>query len=189
MIVLGIDPGSRRAGIAVIEQKSPGGPMTMLMAETLRLESIDQHTARLLLIHDSVEEAIRLHKPNLMTIETPVYGLDPLAMLKLGRAQASAILAATRHDLEVREIYPKAVKKAITGNGNASKEQVAGMVQTYLPGQEIPTSTDATDAIAIALCGIFHGDSMAQGAASQSTRTKGNWSQFVKDNPSRVRPA
>lgn len=114
MIVLGIDPGSRRAGIAVIEQKSPGGPMTMLMAETLRLESIDQHTARLLLIHDSVEEAIRLHKPNLMTIETPVYGLDPLAMLKLGRAQASAILAATRHDLEVREIYPKAVKKAIT---------------------------------------------------------------------------
>jgi crossover junction endodeoxyribonuclease RuvC len=189
MIVLGIDPGSRRAGIAVIEQTSPSSPLTMLMAETLRLESLDHHTARLLLIHDSVEEAIRLHKPNLMTIETPVYGLDPLAMLKLGRAQASAILAASRHDLEVREMYPKAVKKAITGNGNASKEQVAGMVQTYLPGQELPTSKDATDAMAIALCGIFQGESMVQGAASQSTRTKGNWSEFVKDNPSRVRPS
>lgn len=195
MRVLGIDPGSRITGLAVIEKTDAG--LTILACEALRLSSHEEHADRLTEIYKAVQTIIHSHRPALAAIETPVYGSDPSAMLKLGRAQASAILAARNMSTDVHEFYPKAVKKAITGNGNATKEQVAYMLGTFLPGQPLPESKDLTDALAVAICAWMHLDrpTLGQGAAPEnhpSRRSRGGarsntWEAFVKDNPDRLR--
>lgn len=199
MRVLGIDPGSRVTGIAVIEKTDAG--LRILSCEALRLATHEEHADRLTEIYRAVQAAVKEHSPVFAAIETPVYGSDPSAMLKLGRAQAAAILAVRNLSIDIHEFYPKAVKKAVTGNGNATKEQVAYMLRTFLPGQPLPESKDLTDALAVALCAWMHhdrpalGQGGAQGEGSSprpSLRSKGGarantWEAFVKDNPDRLR--
>lgn len=199
MRVLGIDPGSRVTGLAVIEKTAAG--LRILSCEALRLSNHEEHADRLTEIYRGVQAAITEHRPLFAAIETPVYGSDPTAMLKLGRAQAAAILASRNLSIAIHEFYPKAVKKAITGNGNATKDQVAYMLGTFLPGQELPESNDLTDALAVALCAWMHHDRpvLARGGerdagkgAGSLLKTKGGartntWEAFVKDNPDRLR--
>ena len=116
-LILGIDPGSRVMGYAVLSEDR--GTLTALRCDVIRLAHIENHTDRLNVIFDKVTALIGSINPTSCAIETPIYGVDPQAMLKLGRAQAAAILAMKQQGKEVHEYYPKEVKKAITGNGNA----------------------------------------------------------------------
>ena len=107
-------------------------------------------------------------------------------MLKLGRAQGVAMAAALTRDIPITEYVPMRIKQAITGNGAASKEQVAGMVQRYLkiPQDQMPRELDATDGLAAALCHHFLTSSPLRSASAGATK---NWADFVKQNPSRVK--
>jgi crossover junction endodeoxyribonuclease RuvC len=185
--ILGIDPGSRTTGYAIIEQENTS--YSIVECSVLRMQKMDDHTDRLQFIFDEISALIRTYQPDECAIETPVYGVDPLAMLKLGRAQAAAMLAITNEKLSVAEYYPKAVKKAIAGNGNASKQQVAFMLQKVLNFNTDGLSGDATDALAVAWCHITNrgvpGGS-ASGKKMHQNNSKSSWAKFVEDNPDRV---
>lgn len=186
--ILGIDPGSRSTGVAILVERN--GSYTAELCDVLRMETMENHNDRLQFIFDEVTKLIKKYKPTQCAVETPVYGVDPLAMLKLGRAQAAAILAITNQELHVVEYYPKAVKKAITGNGNASKKQVAFMLERMITLPDEKLSNDATDALAVAWC--HHTKSGPIQASnrkkpSHQNNRKSSWAAFIQDNPDRVK--
>jgi len=186
--ILGIDPGSRSTGVAILAEQN--GSYTTELCDVLRMETMENHNDRLQYIFDEITKLIKKHKPTQCAVETPVYGVDPLAMLKLGRAQAAAILAMTNQSLQVTEYYPKAVKKAITGNGNASKEQVAFMLKRMITLPDEKLSNDATDALAVAWCHhIKSGPISVAGGKKQTHQNnrKSSWAAFIQDNPGRVK--
>lgn len=188
-IILGIDPGSRNTGFSILTREE--GVLVALRCDVIRLAHLDDHADRLQLIYERVSEIVRSFGPDACAVETPVYGVDPLAMLKLGRAQAAAMLAITSNELTVTEYYPKEVKKSITGNGNASKKQVAYMLRqtVRLPDEEL--TDDATDALAVAWCHLMKqsSDTRMQGSPGRKhqNHSVSNWEQFVKENPDRVK--
>jgi crossover junction endodeoxyribonuclease RuvC len=180
MIVLGIDPGSNITGFGVV--RVDGATTTLVDSGVIRAAKVgSDHQLRLKQIYESICELIGLHLPDLCAVEMPIYGKNPQSMLKLGRAQATAMLAALNHQIPVTEYTPKEVKKAVTGNGNASKEQVCYMVETILsmqPGSAV--TFDATDALAVALCHVH------RGTTTQKASYK-NWGAFIRENPDRLR--
>jgi crossover junction endodeoxyribonuclease RuvC len=189
-LILGIDPGSRNTGYALLTEKN--GKLVALRCDVIKMAHMEHHTDRLQFIFDKVSRLVQSFNPTSCAVETPVYGVDPLAMLKLGRAQAAAILAITDNDIAVSEYYPKEVKKSITGNGNASKEQVAFMLRKMVSLPEEKLSKDATDALAVAWCHLMKNSGIG-GSISSSTEkihqnnSKGSWESFVANNPDRVR--
>ncbi|MDR9416515.1 MAG: crossover junction endodeoxyribonuclease RuvC [Gracilimonas sp.] len=186
-IILGIDPGSRNTGYALLTEEN--GKLIALRCDVIRMADIDDHAERLQVIFDKISGIIRSNKPTACAVETPVYGVDPMAMLKLGRAQAAAMLAITNNGLQAVEYFPKVVKKSITGNGNASKEQVAFMLNKMVKLPDEKLSNDATDALAVAWCHLMKGKGIP-GSAQKKTHqnnAKGDWASFVADNPDRVK--
>ncbi|NBW93308.1 MAG: crossover junction endodeoxyribonuclease RuvC [Bacteroidetes bacterium] len=186
MIILGIDPGSNITGFGIVEAGE--GKDRLLESGVIRVGKPDkdtgmapQHALRLKSIHEAVTELIEEFKPDLCAVEMPIYGKNPQSMLKLGRAQAAAMLAALNRQIPVTEYTPKEIKKAVTGNGNASKEQVRFMVETMLQmRQGMSITLDASDALAVALCHIHRG-------ATRSTATYKNWEAFARSNPGRIK--
>lgn len=188
-IVLGLDPGSRTTGFAIVEC-SPTS-RKVLICDVLRLDSMEEHQDRLKELFEQIQQIIQLYKPTAAAVETPVYGKDPLAMLKLGRAQAACMLAVKLAGLDIGEYYPKAVKKVITGNGNASKEQVAKMLEYLTQLSFDSIKRDATDALSVALA---HYISLTQPINAQlpkkkshQNRSVSSWEDFVKKNPDRIK--
>ncbi|REL39162.1 crossover junction endodeoxyribonuclease RuvC [Rhodohalobacter sp. SW132] len=186
--ILGIDPGSRHTGYAVLTIE--GTRYSSDVFGVLRMDKMESQTDRLQYIFEEVTAIIKDQQPDECAVETPIYGVDPLAMLKLGRAQAAAILAITNQKLPVEEYYPKAVKKAITGNGNASKKQVAFMLKRMMNLPEEKIGNDATDALAVAWC--HHTKSGLSTPAtgkkpSHQNNRKSSWAAFVQDNPDRIK--
>jgi crossover junction endodeoxyribonuclease RuvC len=119
--------------------------------------------------------------PEELAIESPFYGNNVQSMLKLGRAQGVAISAALHRDLPIYEYAPRKIKQSITGQGNASKEQVAGLLQKILKINDMPGNLDATDGLAVAMCHFYQKKSMV---------TKGeykNWSDYLHKNPQRLK--
>lgn len=178
MVVLGIDPGSRVTGFGIVET---GGDDRPVAFGTVRLDTTESHPDRLKQIYDELTTLIDAHEPNVLAIEMPVYGKNPQSMLKLGRAQAAAMLAGLNRDLSVAQYTPKEIKKSVTGNGNASKTQVQYMVRTILNIAEDAQgfTYDAADALATALC---HSNRGAHGETQSYT----GWESFVAANPDRV---
>ena len=152
-IILGIDPGTLLMGYGIIEVN--GSRVTMKEMQVLRLSARKDNHARLQLIHQKVEELIRIFQPDEFAIEAPFFGKNVQSMLKLGRAQGVAIAAAMSAGLPVTEYSPKKVKQSVTGNGNADKVQVWKMLQQLLALKDEPQSYDATDALAVAMCHHF----------------------------------
>ncbi|MEX0661586.1 MAG: crossover junction endodeoxyribonuclease RuvC [Balneolaceae bacterium] len=185
--ILGIDPGSRTTGYALLIEEN--GKFSAEICDVLQMAHMDDHTDRLQFIFDEITKIIKKHKPTECAVETPIYGVDPLAMLKLGRAQAAAILAISNQNISVCEYYPKAVKKSITGNGNSSKKQVAFMLDKMITLPEGKMKNDATDALAVAWCHhTKNGVIASQGEkASHQNNSKSSWASFVEDNPDRVK--
>lgn len=178
MRIIGVDPGSTITGYAVIECQ--GDDIAVLTMGIIKLAQFANHREKLREIFFRVQDVIERYDPTVMAIEAPFYGKNPQSMLKLGRAQGVAIAAASVMDLEVEEFSPKRIKQSITGNGNASKEKVAGMLSIIL-GRDLDTATlDATDALAVAVCMNF-----GQKNNLQSNKG-GSWNDFIKSNPGRI---
>src|SRR5690606_37624100 len=151
-IIMAIDPGSIKMGWAVIKAGAGNQTPQLIAMGTLLLSSYKDIYQRLEKIHSTVRELIRIHHPSSFAIEAPFYGKNVQSMLKLGRAQGVAIAAAMQHALSVTEYSPKKVKQSVTGNGNASKEQVFRMLQQLFTIEQSPKYYDASDALAVALC-------------------------------------
>lgn len=179
-IILGIDPGTTTMGYGIILQT--GNRMKLLVMGVLKLNKYGSHALRLKKIFDRTTELIREYKPDELAIEAPFYGKNVQSMLKLGRAQGVAIAAALNQDIPVFEYSPKKIKQSITGNGSASKEQVAAMLQTLLGFDEQPEALDATDGLAAAVCHYFQ----ANPAKSDGTSYSG-WKAFLEQNPGRIK--
>jgi crossover junction endodeoxyribonuclease RuvC len=152
-IILGIDPGTQVTGYGVIA--TDGNKAELVVAGAIFMEKYDDHYDRLACIYDRVLELIHSYKPAVLAIEAPFYSKNVQSMLKLGRAQGMAMAAALTHKLPIIEYSPKAIKQSITGNGNASKEQVAAMLGHILQTKELPKQLDATDGLAAAVCHHF----------------------------------
>lgn len=179
-IIMGIDPGTQVMGYGVIEIK--GKEVRMLTMGVIQLSKIDDHAVRLKKIFDRTVALIDDHKPDELAIEAPFFGKNVQSMLKLGRAQGVAIAAALSREMVVMEYSPKKIKQSITGNGNASKEQVAAMLKQILEFENTSKFLDATDAVAAALCHYYQRNGKAGSAKSYS-----GWGSFIKQNPGKLK--
>lgn len=180
-IILGIDPGTAVMGYGLVKEI---GPKTELISlGVVKMDKIDDHMLKLQRIFEKTVALIDNYKPDCLAIEAPFYGKNIQVMLKLGRAQGVAMAAALSRNIEVTEYSPRKIKQSITGNGNATKEQVAAMLQRLLNFKETPDFLDATDGLAVAVCHSFQKISTAKGGNKKSYS---GWDTFVKDNAKRI---
>ena len=149
----------------------------------IRLDKFGDHYTKLQKIQEKLTFLIRSYGAEEMAIEAPFYGKNAQSMLKLGRAQGVAIATGMTEGLPVAEYAPKKIKVAVTGNGNASKEQVAAMLKHLLKLQTLPKFFDATDALGVAVCHYLQTSSSIQ----SSGKKYGGWKDFIKDNPDKVK--
>ncbi|MDB2388864.1 MAG: hypothetical protein RIQ82_86 [Bacteroidota bacterium] len=178
-IILGIDPGTTIMGFGLI--KVVGKRMEFLQLNELKLTKYDDHYVKLRLIFERTIELIETHHPDEIAIEAPFFGKNVQSMLKLGRAQGVAMAAGLSRQVPITEYSPKKIKMAITGNGNASKEQVAKMLQQTLGLKELPKNLDSTDGLAAAVCHFYNSGKTEVG------KSYSGWSAFVKQNEGRVK--
>ena len=179
--ILGIDPGTNVLGFAIIDADKKEIKVIEIGVVTFAHISSDDHTVKLRYIFEQVQDIIRQHRPVEMAIEAPFFGKNVQSMLKLGRAQGVAIADGMVNHLTITEYMPKKIKSAVTGNGNASKEQVSGMLENILHMKFSEKYFDATDALATALCHWYQ--SSSPGLAGKKSYT--GWKGFLKDNPKR----
>ena len=142
-IILGIDPGTTIMGFGLI--KVVGKSMEFMQLNELKLSKYDYHYVKLKHIFERTISLIDTYHPDEIAIEAPFFGKNVQSMLKLGRAQGVAMAAGLSREVPITEYSPKKIKMAITGNGNASKEQVAKMLQSLLQLKELPKNLDSTD--------------------------------------------
>jgi crossover junction endodeoxyribonuclease RuvC len=179
-IILGIDPGTIVMGYGLIHVQ--GSVLNVLSMGVIKLDKYDDHAIRLKKIFERTVSIIDEYHPDELAIEAPFFGKNVQSMLKLGRAQGVAIAAALSRDIPITEYSPKKIKMSITGNGNASKEQVAAMLQQLLTIDKDQKYLDATDALGAALCHYYQ-NKHAVGDKKSYT----GWKAFLSDNPNRVK--
>ncbi len=180
-VIIGIDPGTNVMGYGILGVN--GKKPHLVAMGVIKLSKFDDHYMRLRRIFERVSGLVRQYLPDEMAIEAPFFGKNVQSMLKLGRAQGVAMAAALNRDIPITEYEPRKIKMAITGNGAASKEQVAEMLRRILDiaKDDMPEFLDATDALAAALCHFYESGKpvVAKGAKS--------WAEFIAKNPGRVK--
>ena len=180
-VIIGIDPGTNVMGYGIlgINGKKP----QLVAMGVIKLSKFDDHYMRLRRIYERVSGLVKQYLPDEMAIEAPFFGKNVQSMLKLGRAQGVAMAAALTRDIPIVEYEPREIKMAITGNGAASKEQVAEMLRRILSidKDDMPDFLDATDALAAALCHFYESGKpiVAKGARS--------WAEYIAKNPDKVK--
>lgn len=177
-IILGIDPGTTIMGFGLI--KVAGKQMQFLQLNELQLSKYDDHYVRLKQIFERTIHLIDTYHPDEIAIEAPFFGKNVQSMLKLGRAQGVAMAAGLSRQVPITEYSPKKIKMAITGNGNASKEQVAKMLQQLLSLKTLPKNLDSTDGLAAAVCHFYNQGKVTTG------KSYSGWAAFVKQNEGRI---
>ena len=177
-IILGIDPGTTIMGFGII--KIVGKKMEFIQMNELLLQKYDDNYLKLKLIFERTVELIDTFNPDEIAIEAPFFGKNVQSMLKLGRAQGVAMAAGLSREIPITEYLPKKIKMAITGNGNASKEQVALMLKSLLNLKTLPKNLDATDGLAAAVCHFYNAGKITQG------KSYSGWGAFVKQNPKKI---
>ena len=178
--ILGIDPGTNILGYGVICVDNKGPHYVDMGVFDLR--KIKDPFEKLANIFAGVTELLEIHNPDELAVESPFYGKNAQVILKLGRAQGAALTAAVMKGIPVAEYAPRKAKIAICGNGAASKEQVAMMIQKTLKVELDPKYLDATDALAIALCHHYQMSNPLAGIGG-----KADWKKFLEDNPERIK--
>jgi crossover junction endodeoxyribonuclease RuvC len=178
-IILGIDPGTTIMGFGLI--KVIGKKMQFLQLNELNHQKYSDHYLKLKLIFERTVELIDTYHPDEIAIEAPFFGKNVQSMLKLGRAQGVAMAAGLSREVPITEYSPKKIKMAITGNGNASKEQVAKMLQSLLKLKTLPKNLDSTDGLAAAVCHFYNEGRVEVG------KSYSGWASFVKQNGDRVK--
>lgn len=177
-IILGIDPGTIVMGYGIIHLKGKNPKLTTM--GVLKLDKYADHATRLKKIFERTLNLIDEYHPDELAIEAPFFGKNVQSMLKLGRAQGVAIAAALYRQVPIFEYSPKKIKQSITGNGSASKEQVAGMLYSILEIEAFNGPLDATDGLAAAVCHYF------QKNAPTGGKSYSGWKSFLSDNPNRM---
>jgi len=181
-IILGVDPGTQVAGYGIIAVQK--GVMRMLQYGVVQLSKYTTYQLKLQKLHETMIRLIDEYHPDEMAIEDPFFGKNIQSMLKLGRAQGVVMAAALSRNIPIVEYAPRRVKQSVTGNGNASKEQVSLMVAHLLKAELDPQFFDATDALGIAICHHFHENAMP--AVSSKKTKKGAWGAFASEHSDRI---
>jgi crossover junction endodeoxyribonuclease RuvC len=178
-IILGIDPGTTLMGYGIIrgEGKNP----KYIDMGVVDLRRTGDHYMKLRRIYEATLELMDKYLPDEVALEAPFFGKNVQSMLKLGRAQGVAMAAVLSRDIPVFEYAPRKIKLAITSSGDASKEQVAGMLARMFDLKEIPKNLDATDGLAAAVC-HFYQDGIPVGKKAGNS-----WEAFIKKNPDRIK--
>lgn len=179
-VILGLDPGTTIMGYGIICIK--GQSISLLQYGVIHLNKYAGHALKLKKIFERVLSLLDEYKPDEVALEAPFFGKNVQSMLKLGRAQGVAMSAALYRDIPIVEYAPRKIKQSVTGNGNASKEQVGKMLMTVLAIRELPKLLDATDALAVALCHHYQ-----KGASKGGKET--SWATFLKEHPDRIKTA
>ncbi|MAD50135.1 MAG: crossover junction endodeoxyribonuclease RuvC [Flavobacteriales bacterium] len=177
-IILGIDPGTTIMGYGLIHVK--GNKMELITMGVLHLSKLNSHADKLKRIFERTLVLIDEYKADEMALEAPFFGKNVQSMLKLGRAQGVAMAAGLYRDIPIFEYAPKKIKMSITGQGTASKEQVAAMLKSLLKIKEMPKHLDASDGLAAAVCHYFQNGKISGG------KSYSGWGSFLKDNPDRL---
>jgi crossover junction endodeoxyribonuclease RuvC len=175
-IILGLDPGTNVMGYGLILIK--GRRMTVIQFGVINMGKYGDHALKLKKIFERVLALVDEYKPDEVALEAPFYGKNIQSMLKLGRAQGVAMSAALYREIPITEYAPKKVKQSVTGNGNASKEQVAKMLMQVFSIKELPKLLDSTDALAVAVCHHYQNGAVKSRSSS--------WSSFLKENPGKI---
>lgn len=179
-------------GYSLILQKDKH--LSLLRMGVLKLKQYDNQALKLKKIFERVLEIIDEYHPDELAIEAPFYGKNVQSMLKLGRAQGVAMAAALYRNIPIFEYSPRKIKQSITGNGAASKEQVALMLQKIIQFEQLPDFLDATDATAAAVCHYFQRDMNIIDGNDVSKTVKipkgkksfNSWSSFISNNPDKI---
>ena len=177
-IILGIDPGTTVMGYGLI--KVVNNEMEFLLLNELDLKKYKDHYLKLKLIFNRTLELIENYHPDELALEAPFFGKNIQSMLKLGRAQGVAMAAGLIRETPIFEYSPKKIKMSITGNGNASKEQVAKMLQNIFNFKKIPKNLDSTDGLAVAVCHYYNLNSVTNNSNYK------DWNTFLKKNPDKI---
>ena len=177
-IILGIDPGTTVMGYGLI--KVVNNEMKFLLLNELDLKKYKDHYLKLKLIFNRTLELIENYHPDELALEAPFFGKNVQSMLKLGRAQGVAMAAGLIRETPIFEYSPKKIKMSITGNGNASKEQVAKMLQNIFNFKKIPKNLDSTDGLAVAVCHYYNLNSLINNSNYK------DWNTFLKKNPDKI---
>jgi len=177
-IILGIDPGTTIMGFGLIKVVNKN--IELMQMDELILKKYSDHYLKLKLIFERTIHLIETYHPDEIAIEAPFFGKNVQSMLKLGRAQGVAMAAGLAREVPITEYSPKKIKMAITGNGNASKEQVAKMLQNTLSIKVMPKNLDATDGLAAAVCHFYNSGKIS------SSKSYTGWGAFVNQNKNRV---
>ena len=178
-IILGIDPGTNIMGFGVI--RALGNQPELICLDTIHLTKYKDHYTKLKHIFEKTLGIIDEFKPDEIALEAPFYGKNVQSMLKLGRAQGVIMAASLSRSIPVFEYLPRKVKKSVSGNGAASKEQVSGMLQRMYQFKTVPKYLDATDGLAVATCHFLQADAGINSSSST------NWKSFIRQNPDRLR--
>lgn len=179
MKIIGIDPGTNLLGYSVLETSN--NVVKIIISGKLNLTKITNPYEKLIQIFNKISLIVKEYSPDEMGIEAPFYGKNVQSMLKLGRAQGVAIAAAINHDVKIFEYTPRKIKQSITGNGNASKDQVAQMIKSILNLKTLPDTYDETDAIAAALCHHYQAGNISV------KKSYSNWNDFITQNPKKIK--
>lgn len=179
-IILGIDPGTVILGYGII--KEVGNTISLISMGVIKMGHLDDHALKLQRIFKKTSALMQEYNPDCVALESPFYGKNIQVMLKLGRAQGVAMAAALAQDIPIFEYSPRKIKQSVTGNGNATKEQVSAMLKNLLKFEETPQFLDATDGLAIAVCHSFQKNS-----TSGSNKSYSGWTAFIKDNKDRIK--
>lgn len=181
-IIMGIDPGTNVMGYGVLGVN--GRKLTPIVMGVLKLSKFESHYKRLHRIYERVTGLSEQYLPDEVALEAPFFGKNVQSMLKLGRAQGVAMAAVLARDIPVAEYPPLSVKMAVTGNGQASKEQVANMLKHLLGlrDEQMPELLDATDALAVALAHYY------ETGKPEIARGPKSWKEFLAKNPDRIAP-
>ncbi len=191
-VILGIDPGTQVLGYGILRYE--GKKSEVITAGVVKLEKFSDHSVRLKRIFERITSLIEMYEPTEMALEAPFFGKNVQSMLKLGRAQGVSMAAGLMKGMSISEYAPRKVKQSITGKGNATKEQVAEMLQRLLKFEEMPKYLDATDALGVAYCHFIattnvidqQAKATKKNAVTASKSKKTSWSEFVTKNEKRI---
>lgn len=180
-IILGIDPGTQVMGYGLL--RVLGNKPQLITMGVIQLSKYDDHYLKLRRIFERVLALVEEYLPDELAIEAPFFGKNVQSMLKLGRAQGVAMAAALSRDIPIFEYAPLKIKMSITGNGQATKEQVSYMLQQYLkiPSENMLPQLDATDGLAAALCHFFQTNNPTQ------EKKFNGWKDYINKNPNKIK--
>ena len=188
-VILGIDPGTNILGYAVIRGEGKNR-IDLIVLGVIELRKYTDHYLKLKAIYERVQQLVDEYHPDELAIESPFFGKNVQSMLKLGRAQGVAMAAALSRSVPIFDYAPRKIKQSITGQGAASKEQVAAMLVSILKVKDFSDAKlDATDALGAAICHFYQDTAIgsSEKVKGKSTKKASSWEAFIKDNPKRIR--